>query len=47
MKPLLQLSDIRKSFGAVRALKGVSFELLPGDFNPDGLGGPAPPSPPP
>ena len=33
MKPLLQLSDIRKSFGAVRALKGVSFELLPGEVH--------------
>lgn len=33
MKALLQLSDIRKSFGAVRALKGVSFELLPGEVH--------------
>ncbi|RYD40315.1 MAG: sugar ABC transporter ATP-binding protein, partial [Verrucomicrobiaceae bacterium] len=33
MKPILQLSDIRKSFGAVRALKGVSFELLPGEVH--------------
>ena len=33
MKPLLQLSDIRKSFGAVRALKGVSFDLLPGEVH--------------
>ena len=33
MKPLLQLSDIRKSVGAVRALKGVSFELLPGEVH--------------
>ena len=33
MKPLLQLSDIRKSFGAVRALKGVSFELMPGEVH--------------
>ncbi|RYD22481.1 MAG: sugar ABC transporter ATP-binding protein [Verrucomicrobiaceae bacterium] len=33
MKTLLQLSDIRKSFGAVRALKGVSFELLPGEVH--------------
>ncbi len=33
MKPLLQLSDIRKSFGAVRALKGVSFDLKPGEVH--------------
>jgi rhamnose transport system ATP-binding protein len=33
LKPLLQLSDIRKSFGAVRALKGVSFELMPGEVH--------------
>jgi rhamnose transport system ATP-binding protein len=33
LKNLLQLSDIRKSFGAVRALKGVSFELRPGEVH--------------
>ncbi len=33
MKALLQLTDIRKSFGAVRALKGVSFELFPGEVH--------------
>ena len=33
MKPLLQLTAIQKSFGAVRALKGVSFELLPGEVH--------------
>jgi rhamnose transport system ATP-binding protein len=33
LKPLLQLSDIRKSFGAVRALKGVSFDLQPGEVH--------------
>jgi len=31
--PLLQLADIRKSFGAVRALKGVSFELRAGEVH--------------
>ena len=33
MKALLQLTAIQKSFGAVRALKGVSFELLPGEVH--------------
>jgi rhamnose transport system ATP-binding protein len=32
-KAILQLSDIRKSFGAVRALKGVSFDLQPGEVH--------------
>jgi rhamnose transport system ATP-binding protein len=30
---LLQLSNVVKSFGAVRALKGVSFDLLPGEVH--------------
>ena len=29
--PLLQLTSVTKSFGAVRALKGVSFDLRAGD----------------
>ena len=33
MKNLLQLTAIQKSFGAVRALKGVSFELRPGEVH--------------
>jgi len=33
MTPLLRLSNISKSFGAVRALRGVSFELLPGEVH--------------
>jgi rhamnose transport system ATP-binding protein len=33
LKNLLQLTDIQKSFGAVRALKGVSFELRPGEVH--------------
>lgn len=32
-EPLLRLSQISKSFGAVRALKGVSFELHPGEVH--------------
>ena len=33
MKPLLQLSAVAKSFGAVRALKGVSFDLRAGEVH--------------
>ncbi len=33
MPPLLQLLSIRKSFGAVQALKGVSFDLLAGEVH--------------
>jgi rhamnose transport system ATP-binding protein len=33
LKPLLQLSGIAKSFGAVRALKGVSFGLEAGEVH--------------
>src|SRR2546421_11904713 len=31
--PLLQLTQITKSFGAVRALKSVSFDLHPGEVH--------------
>ncbi|HZQ48191.1 MAG TPA: ATP-binding cassette domain-containing protein, partial [Verrucomicrobiae bacterium] len=31
--PLLHLNAITKSFGAVRALKGVSFDLRPGEVH--------------
>ena len=31
--PLLQLSNVTKSFGAVRALRGVSFTLHPGEVH--------------
>lgn len=31
--PLLRLRDLTKSFGAVRALRGVSFELQPGEVH--------------
>ena len=31
--PLLQLSDITKSFGAVQALRGVSFDLYAGEVH--------------
>src|SRR5258705_6066944 len=33
MAPLLQLSSITKSFGAVQALRGVSFDLQPGEVH--------------
>src|SRR4051812_11934403 len=32
-EPLLELRAITKSFGAVRALKGVSFSLEPGEVH--------------
>jgi ribose transport system ATP-binding protein len=31
--PLLELRDIRKSFGGVTALDGVSFQVLPGEVH--------------
>ncbi len=31
--PLLQLTAVTKSFGAVRALKGVSFDLRAGEVH--------------
>src|SRR5580765_5800038 len=31
--PLLQLTGVTKSFGAVRALKGVSFDLKAGEIH--------------
>src|SRR6201995_438374 len=33
MPPLLQLNNVTKSFGAVRALRGVSFDLAPGEVH--------------
>jgi rhamnose transport system ATP-binding protein len=33
LNPLLQLKDVTKSFGAVRALKGVSFDLFAGEVH--------------
>jgi rhamnose transport system ATP-binding protein len=33
MPPVLQLSSVTKSFGAVRALKGVSFQLFAGEIH--------------
>src|SRR5262249_5636011 len=33
MTPLLRLTDVSKAFGGVRALRGVSFELLPGEVH--------------
>lgn len=31
MQPLLKLSSVKRSFGAIHALKGVDFEVLPGE----------------
>src|SRR5262249_515301 len=33
MTPLLRLTDVSKAFGGVRALRGVSFDLLPGEVH--------------
>jgi rhamnose transport system ATP-binding protein len=33
LQPLLRLAGIRKTFGGVEALNGVSFELLPGEVH--------------
>src|SRR5438105_13603712 len=33
MAPLLRLTDIAKSFGGVQALRGVSFDLRPGEVH--------------
>lgn len=31
MQPLLKLSSVKRSFGAIQALKGVDFEIMPGE----------------
>lgn len=31
MQPLLKLTSIKRSYGAIQALKGVDFEILPGE----------------
>jgi len=40
--PLLKVSDVSKSYGAIRAVAGVSFEVLPGEIfgviGPNGSG---------
>ncbi|SEL67447.1 amino acid/amide ABC transporter ATP-binding protein 1, HAAT family [Roseateles sp. YR242] len=40
--PLLSVSDLRKSYGAIRAVDGVSFEVMPGEIfgviGPNGSG---------
>ena len=33
MPPLLQLTAVTKSFGAVRALRGISFDLQAGEVH--------------
>lgn len=32
-EPILKLTDIKKSFGGIHALSGISFELLPGEVH--------------
>ncbi len=40
--PLLKVSDLRKSYGAIKAVDGVSFEVMPGEIfgviGPNGSG---------
>ncbi len=40
--PVLQVSDLRKSYGAIKAVDGVSFEVMPGEIfgviGPNGSG---------
>ena len=40
--PLLQVRDLRKSYGAIKAVNGVSFEVMPGEIfgviGPNGSG---------
>ncbi len=40
--PILQVSDIAKSYGAIRAVAGVGFEVMPGEIfgviGPNGSG---------
>ena len=31
MQPLLKLTNIKRSYGAIQALKGASFEIMPGE----------------
>src|ERR1700709_1143030 len=31
-QPLLKVSDVAKSYGAIRAVDGVSFEVMPGEI---------------
>jgi branched-chain amino acid transport system ATP-binding protein len=42
MKPLLQVTDLKKSYGAIQAVGGVSFEVFPGEIfgviGPNGSG---------
>ncbi|MGY8791822.1 MAG: ATP-binding cassette domain-containing protein, partial [Pseudomonadales bacterium] len=33
METLVQLSGIKKSYGGVRALRGVDFEIRPGEIH--------------
>ena len=41
-EPLLQVSDLRKAFGALRACDGISFDVMPGEthavIGPNGAG---------
>lgn len=42
MKPVLEVRDIHKSFGGIKAVRGVSFDVMPGEIlgiiGPNGCG---------
>ena len=31
MQPLLKLTNIKRSYGAIQALRGADFEIMPGE----------------
>jgi branched-chain amino acid transport system ATP-binding protein len=42
MKPVLQVTDLKKAYGAIKAVNGVSFQVMPGEIfgviGPNGSG---------
>ena len=31
MQPILKLSNIKRNYGAIKALRGANFEIMPGE----------------